>query len=85
MQFVSNYENVYTRNYNRNCCLKNDDHFVTGGTGVCRDDKFRCPAGTSDYRVDIMLTLLYEKCLRRHTVEYLIIRDNSTPSLAPYT
>ena len=105
MQFVSNYENVYTRNYNWNCRLKNDDHFVsvsmcflintpmdlrmthpkwpvhgvnfvvTGGTGVWHDDKFRCPAGTSDYRVDIMLTLRYEKCLRRHTVEYLIIRD----------
>ena len=30
---------------------------------------------TSDYRVDIMLTLWYEKCLRRHAVEYLIIRD----------
>ena len=47
----------------------------TGGNGVCHDDKFRCPAATSDYTVDIMLTLWYEKCLRRHVVEYLIIRD----------
>ena len=52
---------------------------------LCRHGWHRClswrqipvPGGDQwlqDYRVDIMLTLRYEKCLRRHTVEYLMIR-----------